>query len=371
MAYFSELPDIDYLSFLPERTSSSEYVRVKNLFRKAKLRDDIINPLIVFEKYQIPDGYRPDNVAEELYGSAEYDWVVLITAGITNIKNDWPISDSDVYRYAFAKYGEELYGIHHFVTREQKDSNGRIILEGDKNISEIIQIPSPSYESGTGEIQVTDFFAAPNSGVSTTQFNVKSNLYILDTSTIKNTNNYGEFSINQDLNIGYGGTWTYDVSLQRLENLNEGTYVDTLSYIAEDGYLKTFKINIVLEDSGPSLTTSINVNYDSTETSYVTFFDDYQNTYVTKTDITNPVTNYGYEILENNKKRSIYVLKPQYLQQFIRDTRSIMKYKKSSQTVRDSDGKLIIRTENLRTSIPYGSTFERPNPTEVITQELA
>ena len=99
-------------------------------------------------------------------------------------------------------------------------------------------------------------------------------------------------------------------------------------------------------------------------------FDDFQNKYITKTDITNPVTNYGNEILINNEKRSIYVLKPEYLQQFIKDTRNIMKYKKSSQTIRDENGRYIIRTENLRTSIPYGSTFERPAPTEVIVNEL-
>lgn len=371
MSYFSELPDIDYLSFLPERTSSSEYVRTKNLFRKAKLRDDIINPLMVFEKYQIPDGYRPDNVAEELYGSPQYDWVVLISAGIVNIANDWPLSDADVYRYSFAKYGEQLYGIHHFATKEQKDSRGRVILEDGKVVSEVIQIPLPSYESGTGEIEVTDFFSAPNNGVNNDSLSVTSNLYILDTSTIKSTDNYGDFSVEQDLNVGYGGTWRYDASQSKIENLGEGSYIDSLSYIAEDGYLKTFKVSVNIENSGPSLTTSITVNFDSTETSYVTFFDDSQNKYVTKTDVITPVTNYGNEILENNKKRSIYVLKGDYLQQFIRDTRSIMKYKKSSQTVRDENGKLIIRTENLRTTIPYGTTFERPSPTTVTTNQLA
>ena len=252
MSYFSELPDIDYLSFLPDRINSSEYIRAKNLFRKAKLRDDIINPLMVFEKYQIPDGYRPDNVAEELYGSSEYDWVVLISAGITNVKDQWPISDADVYRYSFEKYGEEIFGIHHFITKEEKDSNGRIILEGDRTVSNVIQIPLPSYESGTGEIGIVEFFSLPNTGVNNDELSVKGNLYIHDTSTIKNTSNYGDFLIDQNLNVGYGGTWRYDVNIQKIELLNEGTFVDTISYIAEDGFLKTFKININLENNGPS-----------------------------------------------------------------------------------------------------------------------
>ena len=34
MAYFRELPDVDYQSFLSDSISSKEYLRVKNLFRK-------------------------------------------------------------------------------------------------------------------------------------------------------------------------------------------------------------------------------------------------------------------------------------------------------------------------------------------------
>ena len=32
---------------------------------------------------------RPDQVADELYGSVGLDWVVLITAGITNVRDQW------------------------------------------------------------------------------------------------------------------------------------------------------------------------------------------------------------------------------------------------------------------------------------------
>ena len=34
MGYFRELPNLDYLSILPERISSSEYVEAKNLFKR-------------------------------------------------------------------------------------------------------------------------------------------------------------------------------------------------------------------------------------------------------------------------------------------------------------------------------------------------
>jgi CRISPR/Cas system CMR-associated protein Cmr3 (group 5 of RAMP superfamily) len=45
------------------------------------------------------------------------------------------------------------------------------------------------------------------------------------------------------------------------------------------------------------------------------------------------VSNYEYEILENEKKRKILILKPQYLSVFINDMKNIMTYDESSQYI--------------------------------------
>ncbi|MEY3311834.1 MAG: Synechococcus phage, partial [Bacteroidota bacterium] len=66
MYYFRELQNLEYQSFLKDRKTSNEYLLVKNLFRRVKLRDDLNNVFTIFDKYQIPDGSRPDLVAEEL-----------------------------------------------------------------------------------------------------------------------------------------------------------------------------------------------------------------------------------------------------------------------------------------------------------------
>ena len=108
MSYFRELPDMFYQSPFGTRNSSTEYVRTKNIFRRVKLRDDLNNAVTLFDKYEITQGARPDTVADEMFGSPEYDWVVLITAGITNVTDQWPLSDKDLFQYAENKYGTEL-----------------------------------------------------------------------------------------------------------------------------------------------------------------------------------------------------------------------------------------------------------------------
>jgi len=143
MSYFRELPDLFYQSPLKDRNSSTEYVRVKNLFRRVKLRDDLQNVFTLFNKYQIKQGERPETVAERLYGDVTYDWVVLLTAGVVNVRDQWPLSDYELYKYAENKYGSDLNRIRFYETTEVKDSSGRLILPKGKVVDSDFSIPNP------------------------------------------------------------------------------------------------------------------------------------------------------------------------------------------------------------------------------------
>ena len=219
MGYFRELPNLAYQSFLSDAISSQDYLVVKNLFRRNKLRDDLKDVVTVFEQYRIPDGVRPDVVAEEFYGSAQLDWVVLMTAGIINVRDEWPLTNYQLYRHVEKKYGvEKLNETHHYETKEIKDSSGRLILPAGKVVNE-------------------------------------------------------DFVLN---------------------------YSDNGSKKVERGV-----------------------------------------------DVRTGISNYIYETRKNEEKSSISLLRPRYLQQFLNDMRSIMRYSKSSQYISDS----LIQTENTRVTI--------------------
>ena len=221
MGYFRELPNMRYPSFLPDKNSSLEFVETKNLFRRIKLRDDFKNIFTLFDKFEIPEGLRPDTVAEGLYGSDELDWVVLITAGITNVRNQWPLSSKEIYDYSFDKYGTDLDNPRYWVTREIKDSKGKLIMAKDNVVDP-------------------------------------------------------DFSI---------------------------TFYDT-------------GLSINVTKSGVEARTA--------------------------------VSNYEYETLLNDKKRNIFVLKPEFLQQFLNDFRDLMVYDNSSQFINDN----MIETENTSITLP-------------------
>ena len=126
--YFSQLPDFEYVSRLPD-ARISDYISVKNLFKKGKLREDIIEQTAVFTKYKIKGDDRPDNVAQELYGDPDLDWVILASNNILNVYNEWPMTQRNFENYLLEKYGtyEQMNAVHHYETTEVKNKQGAVI----------------------------------------------------------------------------------------------------------------------------------------------------------------------------------------------------------------------------------------------------
>ena len=143
MGYFRELPNLRYPSFLKEKKSSLDYIEVKNVFRRIKLRDDLQKNFTIFNKYEIEEGMRPDTVAEELYGNPEFDWIVLTVAGILNVRNEWPLNNRDLYNYCLDKYDDSLNSVRFFETKEVKNADGKLILPKGKVVDSGFTIPNP------------------------------------------------------------------------------------------------------------------------------------------------------------------------------------------------------------------------------------
>lgn len=131
MSYFRELPNISAVSQLPGKTRSDERILIKNFFKRAILRTDIDKAITAYDFRVIKEGERPDIIANKVYDDPELDWVVLITNNITNIRNQWPLSNNDLHNYMLEKYGSEaaLSDVHHYETIELRDEFNRTVLE--------------------------------------------------------------------------------------------------------------------------------------------------------------------------------------------------------------------------------------------------
>ena len=92
--YFSQVPDFQYVSRLPN-ASISEYITVKNLFKRGKLKEDIAADATLFTKYKIIGDDRPDNVASNVYGDANLDWLVMLCNNVVNLQSEWPLLQAE------------------------------------------------------------------------------------------------------------------------------------------------------------------------------------------------------------------------------------------------------------------------------------
>ena len=127
-SYFRQLPELDYPSLVNDRNSVYDYQVVKNLFKRAVIRDDIFDEITAFTKYSVRGDERPDQIAYNFYNDSGLDWVVLTTNNIIHVRDEWPMGNQDFLTYLNEKYTEqELANIHHYETDLIRNSRGQLI----------------------------------------------------------------------------------------------------------------------------------------------------------------------------------------------------------------------------------------------------
>lgn len=159
--YFRQVPDLEYVSRSKDAVLG-EYSKVKNLFKRGKLREDIFQDLSFFTKYNIKGNDRPDNVANEIYGDSDLDWVVLVCNNILNVQSEWPMPQQVFDEYVLDKYGDynTLYnGVHHYETLEVKNSLGVVVLPAGLQVDSDYTLTF--YDSETGAYQFKTDIVVP------------------------------------------------------------------------------------------------------------------------------------------------------------------------------------------------------------------
>ena len=130
MNYFDLFPDVELPSFSDKRRSSFDYIKLKNLFKRGRVRDDIYGNVTAFSKYLVLDGERPDSVAKKLYDDENLDWIILLSNNIINVQDEWPMGQFDFQRYLDNKYSRDQLGeIHHYETNEVRNENNVMLLQ--------------------------------------------------------------------------------------------------------------------------------------------------------------------------------------------------------------------------------------------------
>ena len=176
MAYFEYLPDVQVRTSSYRTNNVDPYTLAKNIFRRIKIRENLDDIILGFNQYTIKNNQRPDQVSLEIYGTMEYDWVVLLTNNIINLYDEWPMSEDELERYIDSTYEEDADSGHHWVTQRITDISGRILVKEDRIVPESYTYTRPdgtliAKEETVRPISVYDHEASKN--------DQKRNIYLL------------------------------------------------------------------------------------------------------------------------------------------------------------------------------------------------
>ena len=110
MSYFDRFPLMAY-----DMKGNQQYKLLPNILRRVKLRSGLRSSAFLFDKYDVKDGERPEDVAFKYFGDAELHWVVLMTNNITDRYYQWPLSQPQFQEHLTDKYGAGSEdAVHHY-----------------------------------------------------------------------------------------------------------------------------------------------------------------------------------------------------------------------------------------------------------------
>ena len=312
MPYFSNLPRLRY--------SFDDGVTTKvavDIMKRVKVRDYIKENTQYFSEYNIEDGDTPDTIAENIYGDSNLHWVVMIFNNIINPYYDMPLSQRELEAFCYNKYRGETW----FLTRGDgtADVPNDFYLERNQTLRNV---------SGGGPVtDTTDITYGDNAALVRKWDKTLSSVEVIGIS--------GDFAQGYYV-VGIGtsadGT-TYNMPAKITRRVQESIYA--LHHFQETGTSDVWLnplgtppqagsgIQAVLGHTG-GVSGEASSDYD-----YIDTVAGITNTlwyaYAVSSSDTYSVSNLQYEFEENEKKRTINLIKPQFVQKVVRDFEELMR----------------------------------------------
>jgi len=132
MPYFSRFPMMTY-----DVAGNKDYKLLPDILRRVKLRSGLRSSSFMFEKYDVKDGEKPEDVAFKWFGDPEYHWVILMTNNVTDRYYQWPLSQPQFAEHLTDKYGAGSEdAVHHY---EKTTDSGPTSSNGPNDYSHLVE----------------------------------------------------------------------------------------------------------------------------------------------------------------------------------------------------------------------------------------
>jgi len=134
MSYFNKFPLMSY-----DIKGNKVRKLLPDILRRVKLRATIKSGGMLFEKYDVKEGEKPEDIAFKWFGDAELHWVILMTNNVTDRYYDWPLNQVQFAEFITDKYGDNVDAVHHY---EVTKDSGRTTSNGPSDYSHLVEVNS-------------------------------------------------------------------------------------------------------------------------------------------------------------------------------------------------------------------------------------
>ena len=144
--YFSKFPLMVY-----DIKGNKTYKLLPDILKRVKIRTGLSASRFVFDKYNVKEGEKPEDVAFKYYGDAQYHWVIMMINNLTDRYYEWPMTQADFADFLTDKYGAGSEdAVHHYELAQTSGATSSIdeshMLEVNSDTDNATSISNRQFE---------------------------------------------------------------------------------------------------------------------------------------------------------------------------------------------------------------------------------
>ena len=134
--FFQHYPQLNYdiSGVRPVKTK-----KAINIMIRSKIKTAVLDDIVAYFPYVIPEAERPDVTAFKVYGDVKYTWLIFLINDIHDPLFDWPLNSREFGNYIKNKYGTlnaAKNTVHHYeqIIRTRTEATGTAEAMPEKKI---------------------------------------------------------------------------------------------------------------------------------------------------------------------------------------------------------------------------------------------
>jgi hypothetical protein len=292
MSYFFNFPKILYSTSLGVKNP----VLVTNIIAKVNFLSEVVDNTSIYYRYSVKDGERAEDIANKMYGSPLKHWIILLSNNIIDPQYDWVLSVNALEDYINKKYSSITFQL------DPSESYTSTYTVGEK----VFQGPDYAGASCTATV------VSSNNTAKTLTVNFADQVFANAINVTGSTSNVTHKVV--------GITYNND-GFQWASNTTSHYQVTEVFSNNSDNVKNTNKYKVSVEDYNFNTDTIYNRN---TNVSYSNSYPLSDGTTLTINTNIAPVSYYDYEVERNEEKRSIVIIKPEFVPRIEAQLKTLM-----------------------------------------------